>query len=85
LIILELGGRGLTSWQTCMDKRGRRVRRSSRTAKQEELRVLGAPQITQHTHTHTHTHVESHTFFCVVSENLAVCVVKRRGKELALT
>jgi len=29
-----------------MDKRGRRVKRSSRMAKQDELGVLGAPQIT---------------------------------------
>ena len=54
-------------------------------AKKEELGVVGAPQITQHTHTHIHTHVEFHTFFCVVSENPAVCVVMRRGKKLALT
>lgn len=54
-------------------------------AKQEELHVLGAPQITQHTHTHTYTCRIPYIFFCVVSENPAVCVVKRRGKELALT
>lgn len=84
LIILERGGHGSTSWRTCMDKKGRRVKRSSRMAKQEELGVLGAPQITQHTHTNTYT-CRIPYFFCVVSENPTVCVVKRRGKKLALT
>jgi len=53
LIILEHGGHGSTSWQTCTDKRGRRVKRSSRMAKQDELGVLGAPQInTSYTYTY---------------------------------
>ncbi|PNF33780.1 hypothetical protein B7P43_G10213 [Cryptotermes secundus] len=57
-IILEHGGHGLTSWQTCMGKKGRRVKRNSRKIKKEQLCVLGSPRITQH----THTHIEPHTF-----------------------